>query len=180
MNGLQVSLLTGLGAKAAVEYLSDVGIADITPRQLTYKNKDGYKDILTAEQAQLFVASLTNPLEGELHNKVAENYAVLTEWFGQPVADVVPAAPLIVEDDLFAVAPEPELVVEAIPAPVVEDDLFAEPTPDVDDLLDQPSVGAEPTEYDRSALEKDESGMTTLDAPAIESEEDDLFGDLGL
>ena len=211
MNGLQISLLTGLGAKAAVEYLTDIGIEGITPRQISYKGKDGYKDILSEDQSATFVAALAQPLDGELHSKVAENYSVLSDWFnapmGAPYSHPVDSI-VIAEDlsgttepadgfDLFAEVPHSDHLLDSpenearllesvsqvstggVRADIELDDLFADDEPDVDDLLDQPSVGAEAVDYDRGPLESDGAGVDAQHTPEA-TEEGDLFGDLGL
>ena len=220
MNGLQISLLTGLGAKAAVEYLTDIGIEGITPRQISYKGKDGYKDILSDEKAVIFTSNLLEPsLEGELHSRVQENFQTLKAWFNadrdfDEIFKVAGAHQVIVDteanfqlvkdnvevmtlgsvfDDPFdggvnappSVETEPadefDLFAddEQVAASTDADDLFADDEPDVDDLLDQPSVGAEAVDYDRGPLESDGAGVDAQHAPEA-TEEDDLFGDLGL
>lgn len=203
MNALLIQYLVGMQPTATTTLLNELGIEStddkpVTTRQLQNPRKTlkAGKDLISEESAAILLKALNNP-QSDLQKKAADCYFTLQSFF--QVHDVVveddvqeDAAPWV-EDDVFAdlevdtvAEPEPseddvfaDLEVDTAAEPV-EDDPFADLESDpYADILETPAVGAEPVDYDRTVMEKEEAGKALDFDELLKPDEDvDPYADI--
>ena len=182
-------LSTGGSPTKTFALLQELAIGPDTVRPLSYSlQKMNDTVALTAEEAQVFYAAMANP-SGALQESMAVKFGILKAMFGGTA-----------DDDLtFPSVPETTAPESADDLDLGDDiDMFADDVPEVAepdltsggdlpwdtsdegdmDFMDEPSVGADPVSYDRTALEADDSQpeLVVDTSPETIDEMDDIFG----
>lgn len=182
MKGNLIQSLTGLNRTQSHAILVELlGNDTMTLRQM----QNGVAE-LNRDDAAVLLAAFENPV-GKQQTAASENFKALRTFFFDLDGVPTDAAPAEIEEDPFAVvvSDAPWDAAEEDPfadsAPVSEVDPFADPAPaaPVDGIFAEPSVGADPIEYDRTALEKDAAPDKLEEAdPVAESTtaHDAIFG----
>lgn len=192
-------LSTGGSPTKTFALLQELGIGPDTVRPLSYSlQKMNDTVALTAEEAQTFYAAMANP-SGALQESMSVKFGILKDMFGGTADDdlTFPEAttpePESADDldlgddiDMFAddttehLLSSPENATRlAESVAQLEGDLPWDTSGEDDmDFMDEPSVGADPVSYDRSALEADDSEpeLVVDTSPETIDEMDDIFG----
>lgn len=191
MLATELVLLTGGSPTKAFALCEELSIGPDTVRPLSYAMQKMNDTVaLKEDETNTFLLAMENP-QGALQEAMAAKFHTVKNFFANAqtgdestaVAPVVEEAPDD-EDagdiDLFGddeATPDPAVEQTEVPS---DDDLPWDAPEDDLSFMDEPSLGAEPVSYDRTALEADDSEpeLVVDTSPDVEDEDDlgDIFG----